>query len=379
MPDASSAPRSSGGLNEPVWAEPWEPLAPLEGETTADVCVVGLGGSGMAAITEALDKGLDVVGVDAGSVAGEAAGRNGGFLLAGPEKSYHQAIDDYGHAAARDFYRLTVDEIARMAAADPDAVRRVGSLRVATAPGERTDVSTELAARAADGFDVEPYSGAEGAGFLVPGDAAMNPMRRVQAVARRALRRGARLYERSRVVSLLPGRVATSTGSVVAGITVVAVDGTLERLVPSLAGRVKTARLQMLATAPAPEVSFSRPVYAEWGYVYWQQLPDGRVALGGFRQRHEAAEWTAGAGPTPAVQADLDAHLVRLGVRAPVTHRWAGHSAYTLDRRPIFEEIHPGTVVVGGYSGHGNVTGSLYGREAVRYLVTGRRTYALLS
>ena len=75
----------------------------------------------------------------------------------------------------------------------------------------------------------------------------------------------------------------TDAGAVECGAVVVAVDGRLERIFPALAPRVRTARLQMLATAPAPEVSFPRPVYWRQGFEYWQQLPNRRIALGGFR------------------------------------------------------------------------------------------------
>lgn len=64
----------------------------------------------------------------------------------------------------------------------------------------------------------------------------------------------------------------------------VAVDGRLECLLPELKGRVRTARLQMLATAPVA-MRYTRPVYRRWGYDYWQQLPDGRIALGDARRR----------------------------------------------------------------------------------------------
>ncbi len=50
--------------------------------------------------------------------------------------------------------------------------------------------------------------------------------------------------------SIEPGRVVTSAGTVFARRVVVAVDGRLEVLLPQLADRVRTARLQMLATAP---------------------------------------------------------------------------------------------------------------------------------
>lgn len=48
----------------------------------------------------------------------------------------------------------------------------------------------------------------------------------------------------------------------------------------------------MLATAPATDVKFARPVYRREGYDYWQQLPDGSIALGGFRDQEIEKEWT---------------------------------------------------------------------------------------
>ena len=71
-------------VNLPVWAdEPPLHLPQLAGKHEADACVVGLGGSGLAAVRELLALGCSVIGIDAGPVGGGAAGRNGGFLLAG--------------------------------------------------------------------------------------------------------------------------------------------------------------------------------------------------------------------------------------------------------------------------------------------------------
>ena len=100
---------------------------------------------------------------------------------------------------------------------------------------------------------------------------------------------------------------------------VVAVDGALERLLPELSGEVRTARLQMLATAPAPEVRYPRPVYKRYGYDYWQQLPDGSVLFGGGRDTTPDTEWTHDATPSGAIQdyltrtlrSDLGVHAAR--------------------------------------------------------------------
>jgi glycine/D-amino acid oxidase-like deaminating enzyme len=149
------------------------------------------------------------------------------------------------------------------------------------------------------------------------------------------------------------------------GAVVVAVDGGLEALLPELRGRVRTTRLQMLGTAPAAPGLVPRPVYARGGYDYWQQLPDGRVVLGGCRDGHEADEWDAPAEPTAAVQADLEATLAaQVGPGLEVTHRWAGRVGYTPDALPVLEQVRPGVLVAGGYCGHGNVVGALCGRAA---------------
>jgi glycine/D-amino acid oxidase-like deaminating enzyme len=131
-----------------------------------------------------------------------------------------------------------------------------------------------------------------------------------------------------------------------------------------LAGRVRSTRLQMLGTAPvAPCVPV--PVYRRWGYDYWHQLPDGRIALGGGRDRHADDEWGAPPEPSAPVQADLERTLrEQLGIDAPVTHRWAGEVSYTDDELPVLEEVRPGVVAVGAHNGHGNLMGSLCARAA---------------
>jgi glycine/D-amino acid oxidase-like deaminating enzyme len=184
-------------------------------------------------------------------------------------------------------------------------------------------------------------------------------------LARRALERGARLHCDTPVVELAGDRVTTPAGEVRCKAVVVCVDGWIERLLPELAGQARSSRLQMLATAPVEPGRIPCPVYDNWGYEYWQQLPDGRVAFGGGRGLFGAGEWGREAEPGDELQEWLELRLhERVGVHAPVTHRWAGVIAYTEDRLPAFSEVRPGVVAVGAHSGHGNVLGSAAGRAA---------------
>ena len=353
-------------MSDPVWDDgSWSGLPPLGGRVRADVCVVGLGGSGLAAVDELMDRGASVVGVDAGAVAGGAAGRNGGFLLAGLADPYHRVVAALGRERARGLHSLTLTEMDRMTAAVPEAVRRVGSLRIEDDADGLADCAAQAAALRADGFAVQEYDGPEGAGLLFPDDGAMSPMLRCRSLAQQAVSRGAQLFEQSPAVSVAPGRVTTPDGEVSCDAVVVAVDGRLDLLLPELTGTVRTVRLQMLATAPTAQVNVPRPVYLRGGYEYWQQLPDGRLAVGGFRDVGGAAEETTDAEPSAPVQQALERLLrERLGVSAEVTHRWAASVGYTATGFPWLGEVRDGVWAAGGYCGTGNVIGALCGRAA---------------
>ena len=351
-------------VNIPIWddLEP-QPGPRLEGTQRADVCVVGLGGSGLTVLEELAGRGLAVAGIDAASIGGGAAGRNGGFLLAGLGKFYHRTVVRYGREIAAALYRETLEEITRQEAGLPGVVRRTGAVRIAADEAEFADCQAQATALRADGFAVEDYRGPEGEGILLPDDGVMQPLRRVRAMAARLQDQGVRLYQDSPVWKVDVGEVATEHGTIRCDTVIVAVDGKLEQMFPELGRRLRTGRLQMLATAPAPEVAFTRPVYRRFGQEYWQQRPDGSIVLGGLRDDVQALEWTSASDPTRELQELLDRYLrEHLKVRAPVTHRWAASVAYAADSLPVIERIRNKTWVVGAYSGSGNIVGALSAR-----------------
>lgn len=347
-------------------------LPQLDGEIETDVCVVGLGGSGLACVGALVGQGRRVVGIDATTVAGGAAGRNGGFLLGGLAMFHHDVVARLGRRAAVAIYEQTLKQIDRMAGETPQAIRRTGTLRIAKSAEEEADCAHQLEAMRGDGLPVESYAGPEGTGLLFPADAAYDPAARCHTLASEALASGARLFERTPALSIDDGRVATPNGCISARHVVVAVDGGLASIFPELSGRVRSARLQMLATAPALDVDFPRPTYARWGLDYWQQLADRRVVLGGCRDVGGDEEWTTDDRPTEIVQNALTELLRReLEVRAEITHRWAATVCYTHNGLPILEQVRPHVWAVGAYSGTGNVIGALCGRAVAEIIVRG--------
>ncbi|MBE7187679.1 FAD-binding oxidoreductase [Jatrophihabitans endophyticus] len=361
----------------------WPGLPSLPGDRGADACVVGLGASGLAAVEALVARGLSVIGVDAGRVAGAAAGRNGGFLIAGPEAGMHDAIEAWGPAAV-DLYRETLDEIDTLEASLPPGIlRRQGSIRLAGLPGdprdegeardrerEVADCGVQASALREHGIPVEDYDGPLGRGLFLPLDAAVNPAERALAIAAR-LEHEATLFEHTRVLRVQSGEVTTEHGTVRAPVVIVAVDGQLDRLVPRLASRVRTARLQMVATEPiAPRLPC--PVYGRWGYDYAQQDPSGRVFVGGGRDLFREQEWTTDPSPSEPIQDYLDGLAARMaGGPVTVTHRWAAPVGFTGDERALCTRVDEGVVAIGGYSGTGNLIGPVAARAAVTYLLDG--------
>lgn len=363
-----SLPSTDYRTNTPVWDDGhWIGLPTLDRNVKADACVIGLGGSGLSCIDELRTMGRTVVGIDAADVAAGAAGRNGGFLLSGTADFHHDAVSALGRERAVRITQLTRDEMQRIALQAPGTVRTTGSLRIAESDEELVDCARQRDAMRADGLPVDEYDGPMGRGLSIPSDAAFNPLARCRALAASLQAKGAQLFARTTATNFSDGVVQTPDGRISCDQIFVAVDGNLERLLPELASAVRTTRLQMLATAPTCEVNIPSPVYSRYGFDYWQQLPDGTLALGGGRDKAMDDEWGAAGEPAAFVQDYLTGVLRdKLKVTAAITHRWAALVSYNSTGLPVLGEVRPGVWAAGGYSGTGNLMGALAGRALAR-------------
>ena len=350
--------------NDVLWNQhPWPALAAVHTSHECDVCVVGLGASGLTAINHLTNAGKRVIGVDAHMCGGGAAGSNGGFILAGIAAFHHDAVAQLGAPLATQLYQQTVAEIAHLAQHEP-LFRQTGSLRIAGDAEELSDCEAQYTQMRQDGLAVEYYAGPEGQGLLFPHDGVFQPLARVRRLAQQAIAAGATLFERSRVTHIEPGVVHVGTYTIRAEHIIVAVDGALERVLPQLADEVRTTRLQMTGTVPDPKVQLSRPVYYRYGYDYWQQLPDHRIVIGGSRDRYADHEWGYATGPSSLIQTDIE-HTLRtvVGSQAAISHRWGASVAYrNHDIRPLVRQVLPDVWACGAYNGTGNIVGTLVTR-----------------
>ena len=195
-------------------------------------------------------------------------------------------------------------------------------------------------------------------------DGALQPARWIRALARAAERAGARIHERTEVRGpVQASEVVSDGGTVRAGHVIVAADGALPALVPAYADRVRTRRLHMVATAALPERLVDCPVYARWGYEYFQQAPDGRLLAGGFSDLDGEGSYTDRDEGSPAVWERIQRYLGEdLGVRAPSHAPLGGQRRLQQRRAAGRRRGRAGVYAAGGYSGHGNVLGYVAGQ-----------------
>jgi gamma-glutamylputrescine oxidase len=358
-------PTTSYWLEEPAYAFPARAAS-----GHVEVAVIGGGVTGCSCALTLARHGVSVRVYDARTVAGGASGRNGGFALRGSAEPYDLARNRLGRETAYDLWVLTEQTLDRLAGLAGDAFRRVGSLRLAADRAEREALERECAALREDGLAVEwadelsaPLDALFAGAILHPLDGALHPARWVRRLASSAAAAGAELLEGVRV----------EIDDVDADTVVVAVDGSTSAVLPEVTGVLWPVRGQVLVTEPLRELLFPRPHYARGGYDYWQQLPDGRLLVGGRRDTSAEAENTADdATTTSAIQRELESLTVALVGRLPaVTHRWAGVWGTTPDLLPLVGRV-PGRDrlwIAGGYAGHGNVLGLACGDAVARALL----------
>jgi glycine/D-amino acid oxidase-like deaminating enzyme len=268
-----------------------------------------------------------------------------------------------GVDAAAALWRLTERALGRLEELAGDAFARVGSLRLAADLPERDELRAEYEALRADGFDARwreeldaPLRGRFHGALLHPGDGALQPVLWVRRLAAAAIEAGAELAEGVRVDAL---------GELPADEVVIATDGYTGGLVPDLDRSVEPARGQILVTEPLPRRLFACPHYARHGFDYWQQLRDGRLLVGGWRDASFETEATAVEETTPLIQSRIEEFAAQLlGAPPSVAHRWAGIFGVTRDGLPLVGPLpgREGVWAACGYCGHGNVLGLASGR-----------------
>jgi len=366
--------------------------APLDGDTAADVVIVGGGYTGLSAAAHLAKAGVDVVLVEAHRVGDGASGRNGGQMGTGQRAWAEELEAELGLERARALFDLAEEAKAHLldfAAANDIAIDfRPGQIsaahkeRYVAAYRAHVDIMAErfgyrhltfldrAATRAALGTGA--YFGA----VRDAGTGHIHPLKLTVGTARVAAAAGARLYERTAATRIAKrtGKVVVETarGAVTADRALIAVNAHGGDLEPQTAAHVMPIGSFIGATVPlganSPVLPGGESVDDSRFVVrYFRRSEDGRLLFGG-REVYGAKNPQDIAEQIRRQIAELYPALKDI----EITHAWGGSVGITLPRKPFVREVMPGVISAGGYSGHGvmlaNYVGRLYAET-----ITGNR------
>jgi glycine/D-amino acid oxidase-like deaminating enzyme len=384
--------------------DPLVQRAPLDGDTTADVCIVGAGYTGLwtAYYLNRIDPSLDVLVVEAETAGFGASGRNGGWCSALLPQGVEAMARSHGRDAAIAMRRAmvaTVGEVGDVVATegiDCDWARG-GMVVVARSSAQLQRARDEVAADHAWGgvdqvslLDVDAtrqrvgIAGALGASYT-PHCARIHPAKLARGLASLLEARGVRIVEGTRATAVEASRVVTERGIVTAPRVVRATEAWTAQL-PGHERDVVPVYSLIIATEPLPSSFWDvgglarGETFSEHRHliVYGQRTADDRLVFGG---RGAPYHFGSAVRPEfdiePRVFASLQRALLDLFPQVAsfeITHRWGGPLGIPRDwHAAVRFDPTTGIASAGGYVGDGVSTTNLAGRTLAD-LLTGRDT-----
>lgn len=209
--------------------------------------------------------------------------------------------------------------------------------------------------------------------FLDKRGGTINPLAYVRELARAAVKAGARIFERSKVVRIIQHgsgwRVETAIGEVWAKRVLICTNAYSDDLWPKLRQTIVPVRAYQLATTPLS--SDVRKTIFPGG----QPLTDTRRLLSGLRLNGDGRIHFGGIGPLFGKEAgpDLAASARRLVEIFPqvepvkIDRWWSGWMAMSSSNAWQLHELAPGVVTVLGCNGRGVAIATFLGCEIAHY------------
>ncbi|MDR3518454.1 MAG: FAD-binding oxidoreductase [Azospirillaceae bacterium] len=366
-------------------AAPPPPMAALEGDNRADVCVVGGGYTGLTTALELARAGVKVVVLEAQEIGFGGSGRNAGHCT--PTFTHYElpAIRALlGEPWAERLIERQTKANQRVSAmiaryAIACEWQQNGYVMAAATPGDlprlRRKVSHYNAVgantRLIDSAEAERITGSPRfhGGWLHTEGGHLNPLGYARGLARAVLSEGGTIHPRSPVTGIARTtagwRVATAQGSVTADKVVFATGAYTVGGWPKLDQTFQIMRVFVAATAPlAPAeretiLPFNTTVHDGRGDIYvYKYNAEGRIVASMFPMGRRGRDLAY----TRQLMTDRLKWLYPQ-LRAPVQwpFLWFGE----LDMQPLtvprLYELAPGVVALTGLSGRGVPTGSMLG------------------
>ncbi len=354
-------------------ATPLEPFAPLRGETSADVCIVGGGYTGLSAALHLAELGYDVALLEAHRVGFGASGRNGGQLGSGQRMDQDGLENLLGSDAAHKLWDMAED--AKSLVKDLIGKHNIDChLKPGVADlgfGKKDVVELQdYAKKLQDGYgysEVEPLDAAAAqalcpspaykGGMMDWGAAHLHPLSFALGLAKAASNAGARIYEMSHVHHVQEGReaiVQTDKGRIKAAHVILAGNGYLGNLNRKVAARVMPINNFIAASEPlgdaAAQVLAKDIAVADTKFVvnYFRLSHDKRLLFGGG-ESYGYRFPTDIAAKVRKPMSEIFPHLRDV----KIDYAWGGTLGITMKRMPYLARVAPNILSASGYSGHG--------------------------
>ncbi len=346
----------------------------LEGELTADVCVVGGGLAGCSTALHLAERGFRVVLLERERVGWGASGRSGGQAIAGFAASQETLAKHVGIETARRMWDISVEAVDLLR----DRIRRHaiecgltwGQMHVAIKPRhvtelkawqrEMTDTYGYAGTRWLERDEVRQWiaSGRYLGGLYDPRSGHLHPLNYTLGLAVAAEAAGARIFEESGVTRIDlsdPATVGTDTGRVRARYVAICCNALLDDLVPAMRSRIMPVGTYIVATQPLGEprmrALLREPIAVSdvnWVLDYFRPSEDHRLLFGG-RVSY------SGLNPRNTSNATRQRMLRVFPQLADtrIEYAWGGYVDITMSRAPDFNRLAPHVYYLQGFSGHG--------------------------
>jgi gamma-glutamylputrescine oxidase len=363
----------------------WATRAPLRGEVTCDVAVLGGGIAGCSAALHLAKRGYKVALLEARHIGYGASGRSGGQTIFGLAVGQQKLEREVGREDAHRLFDLSIEalnltqSLIQQYAIDCDY--RPNQLHVAVKPRHVRELeqwarelredygyaSMQLLNRdeLKDHVRSDRYLG----GLLDPRSGHLQPLKYTQGLARAAEGAGAVLYENSEVLRYEAGRevrVHTAEGSVRCAHLVLCGNAYIGAVAPTLSRRILGVGTYIIATEPLGEErarnllpSNAAVADVNWILDYFRRSQDHRLLFGG-RVSYSSVQ-------PPRLAESMLRRMVRVFPSLSdvnVAHAWGGYLDITLSRAPDFGRLAPNVYYLQGFSGHGVALAGLAGELA---------------
>ncbi|MBT2323742.1 FAD-binding oxidoreductase [Variovorax paradoxus] len=369
----------------------FEGLDPAGLDARADVVVIGAGFTGLSAALALARRGAKVVVLEAGLVASEASGRNGGHCNNGLPYDFGSVARQLGVEQARDLYHAydsavdSVERVVREEGIDCD-FRRNGKIKLAAKPHHfaklekayellHRDVDPDTSLVGPEAIGSEVGSGQFYGGIVMHKSAQMHMGRFGAGLAAAAQRRGARIFENTAVAGLTrlsanAIRVKTEHGTVEAAQVLVATGPSRHgpfgyfrrRIIPVGSFVVTTEPLSQQLAASIMPGRRNATTTKNVGH-YFRLTPDNRLVFGG-RARFALSDPASDAKSGAVLERDMKKLFPQLrDIR--IDYCWGGVVDMTADRLPRAGEAR-GLHYAMGYSGSGTQMSVYMGQHMAR-------------